>query len=228
MEEFIFDPFEDLKESWFELDTDTDLTKELRKLWITKNDRHYIIDYPPKTEKDEQEEFEYKQNRKYSLVMYNVFKIKSGYFEHKDEEIEENENYEFSYYIAEERRERKWNYKDVGCRSKTYQVLGNDYSDEIIIRKRGRPTKEIKSYVPKSNQKGRPKKSKNKSKIKLQIEQDQKFIQISTRKMYKLLLKPFKLKKFKAPYKIGKIDWKKRCFTLNHLLKLRKSLNPFV
>lgn len=215
------------------LSTDTELICNLRNLWNTKEQRHYDIDYPKITEEEMKETELYNKEKKYALVMYNVFKVNSNYF--KEEEIKESpdEEAEFHFYMAKEYNKNdsnysSWKYCDVGCRSKQSILLQkNDYTDEPAPR-RGRPKKEHKTNIygkelRKHNKKGRPKCSKNKSTLQIQETYDIRIQGMTLRKMIRLLKKPFPCKRFKADYKIGKVVWKKKCKIVEEFLILRKN-----
>lgn len=172
---------------------------ELRYLWNTRETRlnHVEVKVTPLE----------KEDRKYSLVFYNVYKVSPGHFSSK---LKEEEECEFYYGLP-----RLDFVHEYGSR-KSYI---KEHIDEEFIRKVGRPRKENKP-IKEPKGRGRPKEAKNKTNLmKLISEKDPN--QMTYKQIQKMLNKPFKLKKFKKDYKFKKVEWKKISKMLEELLKHR-------
>jgi len=223
-----FDPFleyqSEQKEllTWSQSSAPCPLVKELRGLWATREQRSQSC---PSVGKTCQEV----KNYQLSLYMYNIFHVHPSYFAKTCvetmslEEIGSEDEVEgFSCGYVPFGRSRTF-----GSRKDPVKKIVTCEYDEQFVKKMGRPRKkeEEKKYVKKSMVKGRPKSSKNKSSLQILMEQEKTW-PTSTRYVYKMLRKPFKLKPFKnKEYKIKKKQWKDACKIVEKCLqkKLKKS-----
>lgn len=191
------------------------LILEIRNLWVSRKERLQ------KFEENEQLEKIVAQEQRYELVMYNTFTVSRTHFTNEETNSDEEE---ITY----------WEPKAIASNYKWKHTMGSrktnikENSEEIPKRKVGRPKKEKNqnNIPPKTKGKGRPKNARNKSIIKKTLEEEMSQINISPKKLQKMLKKNFKLKVFKnKEYKIKKTDWKKRCKVICDMIVKRSKLS---
>lgn len=184
------------------LDDEDNLINELRYLWNTRYKRYKIQEEEIEKEKKINEE------KLYSLVQYNTFKVHPSYFSKGplyDREEDSDHSEYFSYSTPK--------YKNLICAKGVRKTADRNNHDLALLNrcKVGRPKKDKleKKYYPKSNIRGRPKNSKKKNYFQMLIEQEKLYELENIKEIKKILKKPYKKFKFKKTWKIKKSEWKR-------------------
>jgi hypothetical protein len=223
---FVFNPFDQtdfLNEPIHSTsDSIEEFVRQLRHLYVSSFERMIQHETEEKNKPKVADQL-FETERRYVLVMYNVHSVRGNYFsvpESTDPELEDD--IEFSYWEPKAIGSNyKWKHVMGSRKEKTIRLQEDEYDDEKKRRGPGRPKKKPseKKYQQKYEKKGRPRGSTNKSKLKKWKDQDESQIQLSPKKLAKLLQKPFKPKVFKnKEYKIKKVEWKRRIKSIDLLL----------
>jgi hypothetical protein len=218
----------DADDNYFlKLDHQDPLVNDLRNLWNTRYIRY---------EQKENEEIikkEQDQEKLFSLVAYNTFKVHPSYFGSYDCKNNGNDNHSndsqgseyFSYSMPKK--------NNLICARGVRKVSDKNNHELALLNKGkvGRPRKDKteKKYCPKTNIKGRPKNSIKKTYLQLLKEQEKLYSLTNMKDIKKMLKKPYKTFRFKKTWKIKKSEWKRISKIIEPIIKLKiKNINTIV